>query len=131
GEDRAAGLRVLGWARHDLGAPSLDHRAPVRLLLVRDLDHVDLALEPDQLAGERERAPPLARAGLGGKARAAFLLVVDGLRDLRVRLVAPRRADAFVLVEDARAGADRLLEPVSPEERRRPPERVDVENFLG
>ena len=30
---------------------------PVRLLLVRDLDHVDLALEPEELRGERDRAP--------------------------------------------------------------------------
>src|SRR5207247_7557696 len=102
-----------------------------RLLLVRDLDHVDLALEADQLAGERERAPPLARAGLGRQARAPFLLVVERLRDGGVRLVAPRRADALVLVEDAGAGSDRLLEPVSPEGRRRRPERVDVEAFLG
>src|ERR671935_2002717 len=101
GEDGASGLRVLGRARHDLRTPGLDHRAPVRLLLVRDLDHVDLAFEPDQLARERERASPLARAGLGREARAAFLLVVERLRDRRVRLVAPRRADALVLVEDA------------------------------
>src|ERR671934_360823 len=104
GEDGLPRLRVLRGTRHDLRAPRLDHRAPVRLLLVRDLDHVDLALEPDQPARERERAPPLARAGLGREARAAFLLVVEGLRDRRVRLVAPRRADALVLVEDAGAG---------------------------
>src|SRR5205807_7796250 len=129
-EDRAAGLGVARRARDDLRAPGLDHRAPVRLLLVRDLDHVDLALEPNQLARERERAPPLARAGLGREPRAPFLLVVEGLRDRRVWLVAPRRADALVFVEDAGAGADRLLEPVRPEKRRRPPEAVDVEDFL-
>ena len=77
-----------------------------RLLLVRDPDHVDLALEADQLARERERAPPLARAGLGREPRPPFLLVVEGLRDRRVRLVAPGRADALVLVED-RASASR------------------------
>ena len=114
----------------DLRAPRLDHRAPARLLLVRDADHVDLALEPDQLAGERERAAPLARAGLGGEARAPFLLVVVGLRDRRVRLVAAGRADALVLVEDARAGADRLLEPPRTEERRRAPEGVELQHLL-
>src|SRR5436853_3543562 len=105
-EDRAAGLRLVRRAGHDLRAPGLDHRAPVRLLLVRDLDHVDLALEPDQLAGERQRAPPLPGAGLGREPRAPFLLVVEGLRDGRVRLVAPRRADALVFIEDAAPRAD-------------------------
>ena len=131
GEDRAAGLRVLGGAGHDLGAPRVDHGAPARLLLVRDANHVDLALEPDELAGERERAAPLACAGLGGEACTPFLLVVERLRDRGVRLVAARRADALVLVEDARAGADRLLEAVRTEERRRAPEAVELEHLLG
>src|SRR5881397_2726599 len=100
GEHRATGLRVLGRARDDLRAPRLDHRAPARLLLVRDLDHVDLALEPDQLARERERAPPLARAGLGREPRPPFFLVVERLRDGGVRFVAPGWTDALVLVED-------------------------------
>src|SRR5919201_3022851 len=131
GEDGLSGLRVLRGARHDLRAPRLDHRAPVRLLLVRDLDHVDLALEPDQPAGERERASPLPGAGLGREAGAAFLLVVVRLRHRGVRLVASGRADSLVLVEDPRARADRLLEAVRTEERRRTPEAVELEDLLG
>ena len=131
-QDRAAGVACprdgLG---DDLGAPRLDHRAPVRLLLVRDLDHVDLALEPEQRAGERERAAPLARAGLGREARAALLLVVVRLRDGGVRLVAAGRADALVLVVDPRPRAERLLEAVRAVERRRAPEAVDVAHLLG
>jgi hypothetical protein len=45
--------------------------------------------------------------------------------------VTPRRADAFVLVEDARAGPDRLLQPLRAEERRRAPEAVDLQHLLG
>src|ERR671934_2575864 len=97
GEDGLSGLRVLRGARHDLRAPRLDHRAPARLLLVRDPDHVDLALEPEQPAGERERAAPLPGARLGRETRAPFLLVVERLRNRGVRLVAARRADALVL----------------------------------
>src|ERR671914_62471 len=125
--DRPPALRVLRRAGDDLGAPGLDQRAPERLLLVRDLDHVDLALEPEQLAGERERAAPLAGAGLGREARSPLPDVVVRLRHRRVRLVAARRADALVLVEDARARADRLLEPLRSVQRRRPPESVDAE----
>src|SRR5918992_5266125 len=126
--DRPPALRVLRRAGDDLGAPGLDQRAPERLLLVRDLDHVDLAFEAEQLARERERAAPLAGAGLGREPRAPLLDVVVRLRDGRVRLVAARRADALVLVEDARARADRLLEPPRAVERRRAPEAVDVED---
>ena len=100
-EDRPARLRFFGRAGDDLGAPRLDHRTTARLLVVRDPDHVDLALEPEQLRGERERTAPLAGAGLGREARPALLLVVERLRDRRVRLMTPRWADALVLVEDA------------------------------
>src|SRR5436190_10608093 len=130
-EDPTPGLRFLGGARHDLSAPGLDQRAPVRLLFVRDLHHVELALEADQLAGEREGAPPLPRAGLRRQAGTPFPLVVKGLRYSRVGLVTPGRADALVLVEDARAGPDRLLEPSSAEERRRPPEAVELQHLVG
>ena len=129
-EDRAAGLRVLRGARDDARAPGLHHRAPVRLLLVRDLDHVDLALEPEELARERDGAAPLAGAGLGRDPRAARLLHVVGLRHGRVRLVAAGRADAFVLVEDPRTRPQLLLEPVRAVERRRPPEAIDVANRI-
>src|SRR5829696_4488497 len=118
-QDRAPALRVARRARDDLGAPELDHRAPERLLVVGDANHVDLALEADQLARERERAPPLAGAGLGRKPRPALLFVVVRLRHGGVRLVAAGRADALVLVEDARPRAHRLLEPVGAVERRR------------
>ena len=54
-------VRVLGRARDDARAPGLHHRAAVRLLLVRDLDHVDLALEPEELRGERDARCPTGR----------------------------------------------------------------------
>ena len=93
-------------------------------------NHVDLALEADQLARERERAPPLAGAGLGREPRPALLLVVERLRHGGVRLVAAGRADALVLVEDARLRPHGLFEPARPVERRRTPEAVHVEDLL-
>ena len=121
----------VGRARDDLRAPQLDHRAPERLLLVRDANHVHLALEADQLARERERASPLTGAGLGREPRPALLLVVVRLRHGGVRLVAAGRADALVLVEDARLRSHSLLEPARPVERRGTPEAVHVEDLLG
>jgi hypothetical protein len=129
-EDRPARLRVLRWARDDARAPGLHHRAPVGLLVVGDLDHVDLALEAKEPAGERQGASPLPRPGLGREALTALLLRVVGLRDGRVRLVTPGRADALVLVEDTGLRAERSLETVRAEQRRRPPELEDLAHRL-
>ncbi len=110
GEDGAAGFGLVARARDAGRAVGLHQRPPIGLLLIGDLDHVDLDLEPEQGAGEGERGAPLARAGLGRELRHAFLLVVEGLRDRGVGLVAAGRADALVFVEDARGGAERLLQ---------------------
>jgi hypothetical protein len=101
GEDRPARVRLLGRARDHARAPGLHHRAAIGLLVVRDLDHVHLALEAEEPAGEREGASPLARAGLGRQPLPSLLPGVIGLGDSRVRLVAPRGRDPLVLVEDA------------------------------
>ena len=94
----ACGLRRR--AGRDLAAPDVHHRTAVGLLLVADLDHVDLALDVEHLAGERQGTAPLAGAGLGRQPVDALLLVVVGLGDGRVRLVAARRAVALVLEVD-------------------------------
>src|SRR5262249_15200942 len=129
-EDLLPRLRVGAGTRHDLGAPRLHHDATIRLLLVRDLHHVDLALEAEQRAGERERRAPLAGAGLGAEPRDAFLLVVVRLRHGRVRLVAAGRADALVLVVDPRRSVEALLESPRADERSRPPEPQHVANAV-
>ena len=114
-----------------LRAPGLHHHPPVGLLLVGDVDHVDLALEAEGLAGEGQRAAPLAGAGLGGQALAAGAGVVEGLRDGGVGLVRPGRRPALVLVVDARRGADLPLQPLGAVKRRRPPQRQHVQHLVG
>ena len=128
--DLPAGVGVGRRAGDDVGAPRLHHDPAVRLLLVADPHHVDLALQPEHLAGERERRPPLAGSGLGRQALAAGLRAVEGLRHGGVRLVRPGGRDALVLVVDAGAGAQRLLQPAGAVERRRPPHPVDVQHLL-
>ena len=107
----------------DLGAPDVHHRAAVGLLLVADLDHEDLALHVEQRAGEGQRGAPLAGPGLGGQAVDAFHLVVVRLGHGRVRLVAARRAVAFVLEVDPGRRLQRLFQVRRPHQRRRPPDR--------
>ena len=79
-QDRAAGVRAVRRAGRDGGAVGLHDGAAVRLLLVADLHHVDVDGDLEDVAGDGQRGAPLARAGLGGDALDAFLLVVVGLR---------------------------------------------------
>src|SRR3954454_11738082 len=123
---RAARLGAVARRAVHARAPRLHHRAPVRLLVVAGADHEDLALEPEQRAGERERRAPLPRAGLGTELLDAGLGVLVGLRHRGVRLVRAGRGYAFVLVEDARGGVERLLEPPGAVQRRRAPQLVRV-----
>src|SRR6266478_5921 len=129
-EHLLAGLRVRARARDHLRAPGLHHDAPVRLLLVRHLHHVDLALQAEHLAGERERRAPLSSTRFGAEPGDLFLLVVVRLRDGRVRLVAAGRAHALVLVVDVRRRAEGLLEAARAIERRRPPQPIDVTDLV-
>ena len=101
---------MLARAGKDLRAPGVHHHAAVRLLVVADAHHVDRAFQPEQLAGERERAAPLAGAGLRGQPLDARALVVIRLRDRGVRLVAAGGTGAFVLVIDVR----RRIQQLSP-----------------
>ena len=78
---------------------------------------------PKSGAGEGQGAAPLPGARLGREAGHALLLVVEGLGQRGVGLVAARRAAALVLVVDVGRGIERLLEPVGPVERARPVER--------
>ena len=128
---RAAGLGAIRRRAVHGRAPGLHHRAPVGLLVVAGADHVDLALEPEERARERQRRAPLARAGLGDEVRDPGLRVLVGLRHGRVRLVRARGRDAFVLVEDLRGRAERLLEPTRAVQRRRAPQPVRVTHGVG
>src|SRR5450756_2952674 len=78
GQHGAPGVGLVAGAGYHVGAPELHHAAPIGLLVVAHLDHVDHALEAEHLAGHAERAAPLAGAGLGGEARGAVDLVVVG-----------------------------------------------------
>ena len=126
GGERPAGGRQLRRRAVHRAAEGLDQRAPVRLRVVGRADLPDLALHVEQRAGEGQRRAPLAGAGLGGQLPDAGLGVVVHLRHSGVRLVRAGRRDALVLVVDPRRRAERLLEPVRPVQRRRPPQPVDV-----
>src|SRR5262249_12715310 len=125
-EDFLARLSVGTGTGDDLGAPRLHHDAAVRLLLIRDLDHVDLALQAKEAARHRQRRAPLTGARLGADARDLLLLVVVRLGHRGVRLVTPGGAHTLVLVVDVGRRAERLLESARAEERRGPPPAPDA-----
>ena len=130
-QDGAAGVGLVARAGDAGRAVGLHQRPAIGLLIVRDPDHVDLDLEAEQRAGEGERRAPLAGAGLGGELLHPRLLVVEGLRDGGVGLVAAGRADALVFVKDAGRRAERLLQVAGAIERRRPPHAIDVAHRPG
>ena len=129
GEDRPAGLGQVARARVHDAAEGLDHDPAVGLLVVRRPHLPDLALEVELRAGERQRRAPLSGSGLRRQLRDARLLVVERLRHGGVRLVRAGGRDSLVLVVDPRRRPERLLQPMGAEERRGPPQAVDVEHL--
>src|SRR6202042_572546 len=105
--------------------------AAVRLLVVAGPDHPDLALEPEQLARERKRRSPLARAGLGRQLADPRLSVLVCLRHRCVGLVRTGRRDPLVLVIDVRGSIELALEAPGAVKRRRAPQPVSVAYWLG
>jgi hypothetical protein len=107
GDAQAAGrVRVLGqhpvrpWSRAGRGdalaAPGLHHGLAIGLLVEADAHHEYLAGQAELGAGKGKRAAPLAGTGFGGNLLDAENLVVVGLGDGGVGLVAARRAQAFI-----------------------------------
>src|ERR1035441_226221 len=108
---------MLARAGPDLCAPGVHQHAAIRLLIVTYPNHVDRALQSEELARQSEGAAPLSRPGFGGQAAHAGALVVVCLRNRSVGLVAARGASAFVLVVDVGRSVERLLEPARAVER--------------
>ena len=83
----------------------------------------------------RRRRPATSPTGRRRFRWLSFLMpascVVAGLRHRGVRLVRAGGRHAFVLVVDLRRRAERLLEPTRAEQRRRPPQPVDLAHRLG
>src|SRR2546426_5055324 len=126
-----ATTEIYTLSLHDALPICLHHDPAIGLLLVRGLDHVDLALQPEQLARQRQRRAPLARARLRGEARDFLALVVISLSHSGVWFVAAGRTDTLVFVVDARGRAEHFLEPARANERRRPPELEDITHLVG
>ena len=114
----------------DRGSPGLHHRAPVGLLVIGGPDHEDLALEPEQRAGEGQRGAPLAGAGLGAEALDARAGVLVGLGHGGVRLVRAGGRDPLVLVIDVGGGIELPLQAPCAVQRGGPPQPIGGEHLL-
>ena len=86
--------------------------------------------KPNSLQASASDGAPLAGAGLGGQALGAGHLVEIGLGDGGVGLVAAGGADALVLVINVRGRLQGLLEAHRAQQRRGPPQRVNVAHRL-
>ena len=130
-EDFSAGVCFVARACDAISAPDLHHKFSEGLLVEADTDHKDLALKAYELAGEGKRATPLSCACFGDESFDAELLVVPGLRDGGIWLVAARGAGAFIFVVDVSRGFEESFEVNSPSQRCRAPPVEDIEDFLG
>ena len=99
---------------HTPGTVGFHHRPAIGFLVVGDphLKHGNINIK--QRTGEGERRAPLTGTGFRSEGTNACFPVVERLGNGGIGLVAARRAHAFVLVENLRRCAKRLLEPVSP-----------------
>ncbi len=112
-------------------AVRLHHHTPVWLLLVRDLDHVDFEIQPEEVAGQRKGRAPLSGSGLGSECLGASCLVEEGLRDGCVGFVTAGRRNALVLVVNMRRSAKCFFQPAGAQQRRRPVQFIDLTHFIG
>ena len=113
------------------GAVHPHHFPAEGLLLVRDLHHVDLAVQIEEGAGHREGGAPLAGAGLGGNALEALLFGVVGLGNGGVQLVRAGGVVPLKLVVDLGGGAQGLLQKLRVDQGRGPVHLVEVQNLPG
>ena len=118
GEDAPADLRLRGRARRHGRAVGAHDLAAEGLLLIRALNHIDLAVEPEVGAGHRQGRAPLSGAGLGRDAAQPLLLGVVRLRDGAVELVRAGGVVALELVVDLCWGLQLLFQAVGAHERR-------------
>ena len=65
GQDPASGVGAFGGGGENFGTPDMHERPTVGLLVVAGFHHVDSAAQTEELAGERHRGTPLARARFG------------------------------------------------------------------
>ena len=87
-KDLLTGRGQVTGAGDNFGPVSMHHCFSVWFLIKRDPDHIDHAVQTELLGGEGKGAAPLAGPGLGGDVLDAGLLVVEGLRNTAVGLVA-------------------------------------------
>ena len=126
GKQLAAKLRLVAGAGVNRRAPSVHEHPAIRLLLVTDLDHIDIALQPKQLAGQGKGRPPLARARFRCEPFGAGLLVEKGLWNRSIDLVAASGAGAFVFVVNMGRGLERALKTHRSQQWGWTPQRINL-----
>ena len=100
-------------------------------MLVADLHHEHLAVQPQIRAGHGQGRAPLTGTGLGGDALEALLLGVIGLRDGGVQLVGAGGVVALEFVVNFSRGPKRLFQAVGPYQGRGTVHFVEIQDFLG
>ena len=127
----SSGLREGRGAGEAFRPPGAHDELAQRLLGEADLDHVHAQVDAHHLAAEGQGGAPLAGAGFRRHPFRAGDLVVVGLRDGGVRLVAAGGRDGLVLEVDLGGRAEGAFEADGSAQRSGAPAIEDVADFVG
>ena len=130
GQDLFAHLRGHGRGRGHRGPVGPHDLSAERLLLVRDLDHVDLTVQAEISAGHGQGGPPLAGAGLGGDAFQSLLFGIIGLGDRGIELMGTGSIVAFKFIIDFGRCLQFLLQAVCPDQGRRTVHLIEIPDLF-
>src|SRR5437016_9686438 len=96
----AAILGLIAGAGMNRGTPGVHEHPAVRFVLEAHFDHVNIALQAEELACHSQRGAPLTRSSLSGQTFGSGNFVEVSLWNRGVDLVTSGGADPFVLVID-------------------------------
>ena len=130
-QDLPARRRRHGRRRDDVRAVGADDLAAEGLLLVGDLDHIYIEVEPEVGARHRKGGAPLACARLRRDGGEPLLLRVVRLRRRRVELVRARRVVALEFIIDLGGRIEQLFKAVRTHERRGTVHLIEVPDLFG
>ena len=117
--------------REAFRSPCVHHQAAIRLLLVADLDHEDLHVEPEMASRKGNGRPPLASTRFSSDVLDPLFVVVVCLRYGGIGLVRAGRRHALVLEEYPGRRIESLFEPIGAYQRGGTPDTVYLLHLFG
>ena len=130
-QDLSARRRRHRGRGDDVCAVGADDLAAEGFLLVGDLDHIHIEVEPEVGARHRKGGAPLPGARLRRDGGEPLLLRIIRLRRRRVELVRARRVVALEFIIDLGGRIEQLFKAVRAHERRGTVHLIEIPDLFG